>query len=77
MPDDLVNQIGGGFFHLRELRVAAFEREYLRSLLAACHGEVSWAAREAQLPRGTLYRLLKKCALNPADFRARVPVADT
>jgi DNA-binding NtrC family response regulator len=43
--------------------------EYFRALLAASGGDVVIAAREAQLPRGTFYRLLKKYGVNPADFR--------
>jgi DNA-binding NtrC family response regulator len=58
-----------GFFGLREQKLAAFEREYLSALLRQCAGDVAEAAREAQLPRGTLYRLLKKYDLNPIDFR--------
>lgn len=76
LPDDIVARAGDlptpkgqGFFHLRERRLAAFEKEYFRSLLITWNGDVSGAAREAQLPRGTLYRLLKKYELNPADFR--------
>ncbi|MBI2929282.1 MAG: sigma-54-dependent Fis family transcriptional regulator [Verrucomicrobia bacterium] len=80
-PDDLPDEIvaragdsasvtGGGFFQLRERRLAAFEKEYFRNLLSACHGDVTAAAREAHLPRGTLYRLLKKYEINPAEFRA-------
>ena len=61
---------GGGLFHLRERRIAVFEKEYLRDLLSTCQGDISAAAREARLPRGTVYRLLKKYDLNPADFRA-------
>ena len=59
----------GGFFGFREQRIAAFEKEYLSHLLAGCHGDVSRAAREAQMPRGTLYRLLRKLELVPEDFR--------
>jgi len=77
LPDEIVAHAGdsprpdaGGFFHLRERRLAAFEKEYLQVLLQNCQGDVSAAAREAQLPRGTLYRLLKKYDLDPADFRA-------
>ncbi len=59
----------GGFFEERERRVAAFERKHLSELLAARAGDVAAAARDAQLPRGTLYRLLKKHGIDPADFR--------
>ena len=61
---------GAGYFALREQRLAAFDREYLSALLRQCAGDVAEAAREAQLPRGTLYRLLKKHDLNPTDFRS-------
>jgi transcriptional regulator of acetoin/glycerol metabolism len=37
--------------------------------LKACIGDVSRAAKKAELPRGTLYRLLKKHNLTPDDFR--------
>lgn len=77
LPDEIVvkagnhsTKEGGGFFDLREQRLAAFEKEYFRNLLSACQGDVSSAALEAQLPRGTLYRLLKKHDLNSADFRS-------
>lgn len=59
----------GGFFDLRERRTAAFEKEYLRDLLQRWKGDVASAAKEAQLPRGSLYRLLKKHGLEPGDFR--------
>ena len=47
----------------------AFEREYLTNLLQFYQGDVSQAAREARIPRGTLYRLLKKHGLAAEDFR--------
>jgi DNA-binding NtrC family response regulator len=83
LPDELVaragelrDQEGDGFFQLRERRLLAFEKEYLRNLLSGCHGDVAGAARDAKLPRGTLYRLLKKHELNPADFRTGHAEAD-
>ena len=76
LPDEIVAQAGdvprpdaGGFFHLRERRLMAFEKEYFQALLQSCAGDATAAATEAKLPRGTLYRLLKKYELNPADFR--------
>ncbi len=60
---------GKGFFALREGRINAFEKEYFRGLLIACRGDAACAAHEAQVPRGTLYRLLKKHDLDPAEFR--------
>lgn len=77
LPEELVahagerNHVGnGGFFETREGQLSNFETEYFRKLLRQSEGDVSCAAREAQLPRGTLYRFLKKHALNPSDFRA-------
>lgn len=60
----------GGFFEVREQRINAFEKWYLSNLLKASQGDVSRAARKADVPRGTLYRLLKKHKLDPEDFRA-------
>lgn len=76
LPEEVVATSGNSeaknnksFFALRELRLAAFEKEYLRHILIEWRGDVSCAAREAQLPRGTFYRLLKKYQLDPAQFR--------
>lgn len=77
LPDEVVTRSGesqgaglqGGFFELRAQRINAFEREYLTALLQTAHGDVSQAALGAELPRGTLYRLLKKHDLTPSDFR--------
>lgn len=60
----------GGFFQVREQRITAFEKWYLTNLMRSCQGDVSAAARKAEIPRGTLYRLLKKHKLNPEDFRS-------
>ncbi|MBD3647304.1 MAG: sigma-54-dependent Fis family transcriptional regulator, partial [Pseudomonadales bacterium] len=75
LPDEIVTAAGltiegnHGFFDRREERVNAFEKEYLGELLERYQGDVAGAAEEAQIPRGTLYRLLKKHDLNPADYR--------
>jgi len=60
---------GEGFFDAREQRMAAFEREYLTRALRASGGDVSQAAREARIPRGTFYRLMSKHGLDAAAFR--------
>ncbi len=79
LPDEIVARAGesakgaGGFFQLRERRLVAFEKEYFVNLLQSCRGDVTAAALEAQLPRGTLYRLLKKHDLSPAEFRRASP----
>ncbi|MFM8635888.1 MAG: sigma-54 interaction domain-containing protein [Planctomycetia bacterium] len=58
-----------GFIARRARHVAQFERHYLVDLLTRHAGDVSAAAREASLPRGTLYRLMKGHGLDGASFR--------
>jgi len=62
---------GSGYFQLRDEHVARFERQYLTDLLTRHRGDVQAAAREAKLPRGTLYRLMKNHALDSAEFREK------
>jgi DNA-binding NtrC family response regulator len=78
LPDEVVAAAGRsagaeagavGFFAQRSEHVARFERQYLTELLARHLGDVSAAAREARLPRGTLYRLMKGHGLDSATFR--------
>jgi DNA-binding NtrC family response regulator len=51
--------------------VAAFERQYLTDLLNTHGGDVSESARDACVPRGTFYRLMKKYEIDPQGFRRR------
>ena len=67
---DSIAETGDGFFAKRAAHVARFERQYLVDLLNQLKGDVSAAAKLAQVPRGTLYRLLKAHDLDPAQFRA-------
>jgi transcriptional regulator with PAS, ATPase and Fis domain len=83
LPEDLVIAAGqpdpasdgtppppdGGFFAEREAHVIQFERKYLSELLKRHEGDVRTAAAEARIPRGTLYRLMKKHALDTGNFR--------
>ncbi len=76
LPDDVVIEAdkravarGGGYFELRARRLAAFEKDYLSSLLAAHAGDVTAAASAARLPRGTFYRLMKRHGLRSRSFR--------
>ena len=80
LPEELVlharSETGaarGGFFQRREEMLARFEREYLEGLLESCAGRVSKAAKAAGIPRGTLYRLLKRSGVDPKDFRNPPP----
>ena len=77
LPDEIVSQAGrpgvpggGSFFQRRAERIKEFEREYLADLLRACAGDVTAAAKQAHLPRGTLYRLMKKHDMAAGDFRS-------
>ncbi len=79
LPDDVVAAAGrgtpaatspAGFFAKRAEHVARFEKQFLSDLLTRHGGDVSAAAREATLPRGTLYRLMKGHALDAATFRS-------
>ena len=77
LPDEIVSQAGkpgvpggGSFFQRRAQRVREFEREYLADLLTACAGDVTAAAKQAHLPRGTMYRLMKKHDMAAGDFRS-------
>ena len=76
LPDEIVARAGShgantrGFFALREQHSNTFERSYLEQLMRAHEGDVSGAAAEAKLPRGTLYRLLKKHSISLSEHRA-------
>jgi DNA-binding NtrC family response regulator len=81
LPDDIVAAAGrvvddgladgpaDGFFAQRTRHVAQFERQYLTDLLTRHSGDVSAAARDARVPRGTLYRLMKGHGIDGAAFR--------
>ncbi len=76
LPESVITGAGAtadrsrkGYFALRDQYLNGFERDYLEQALRAHGGDVSAAAESAQIPRGTLYRLLKKQGLNPADYR--------
>ena len=78
LPDEIVanaihrsDESEPGFFELREEQITTFEREYLNDLLQKHGGDITMASKDAHLPRGTLYRLLNKHELTPADFRAQ------
>lgn len=51
------------YHEAKERALEAFERSYLRSLLARSDGNISHAAREAGIDRKTIHRLLKKYGL--------------
>ena len=59
----------GTFFEERAGRMAVFEKDYLTAKLKEHGGDVTTAAREAAIPRGTFYRLMKNHDLRANDFR--------
>jgi DNA-binding NtrC family response regulator len=59
------------FRELKKLTIEAFEREYLTSLMAMHHGNVSHAARASGKERRDLGKLLKKYHLDPKVFAPR------
>jgi DNA-binding NtrC family response regulator len=76
LPDEVVAAAGEGrgseergYFGLRDEYLARFEQQFLSELLARHQGDVRTAALEAKLPRGTLYRLMKKHDLGGNSFR--------
>jgi two-component system, NtrC family, response regulator PilR len=77
LPEEIVLRVadaengsaGTGFFEQRGRQLGIFEAEYLTALMKSSGGDATQAAREARIPRGTLYRLLKKHGISPADFR--------
>lgn len=78
IPDEIIDQTEkpvkrkrdqSGFFDVRAQELARFEQEYFKKLLIRFNGDVSQAAKEARLPKGTFYRFLKKYHLIPGHFR--------
>lgn len=61
-----------GFFDARDARIDAFEREFLTDALRDHDGNVREAAVAVDVPRGTLYRLLKKHGIQPKRFRKEI-----
>ncbi len=60
---------GDGFFALKAKHVAEFEQQYLHEIMERLRGDVSAAAKEAKVPRGTLYRLLTSHDIEPSRIR--------
>ncbi len=56
----LVPDVAGTFKDAKEEWVAAFERDYVEALLQRNHGNISHAAREAQIDRKYFRKLMKK-----------------
>src|SRR5690606_23057305 len=63
------------FQQAKDVAIEAFERTYLEALLARHGGNISQAAREAQIDRKTIQRLLKKHGLRARGDRV-IAVSD-
>jgi DNA-binding NtrC family response regulator len=57
-----------GFKAAREQWVESQGRQYLSSLLRRHHGNISAAAREAEISRKSLYELLRRFQMEPRQF---------
>lgn len=60
-------QLDGPFHDVKERVIAQFERDYLTRLIARAVGNMSKAARQANIDRTTLYRLMEKHGLQRDD----------
>ena len=58
-----------GFTEARDRLVEDFERRYLTGLLTRHQGNVSQAAREADLHRQSLQKMLRRLEIDPQRFR--------
>lgn len=60
-------QLDGPFHDVKDQVIAQFERDYLTRLVARAAGNMSKAARQANIDRTTLYRLMEKHGLQRDD----------
>jgi DNA-binding NtrC family response regulator len=60
-------QLDGPFHDVKDRVIAQFERDYLTRLVARASGNMSKAARQANIDRTTLYRLMEKHGLQRDD----------
>jgi DNA-binding NtrC family response regulator len=58
-----------GYYACQARHLMDSDRGYFRRLLRAHDGNVSLVADAAGLSRSTVYRLLARCGVDPADFR--------
>ena len=60
-------QLDGSFHDVKDRVIAQFERDYLTRLISRAAGNMSKAARQANIDRTTLYRLIEKHGLQRED----------
>ncbi|HIG41896.1 MAG: sigma-54 dependent transcriptional regulator [bacterium] len=61
----------GGFLGEKARMMEQFEYDYMVSILRTCGGDLSAAARRAEISRQSVYRMLDRLGLNANDFRNR------
>jgi DNA-binding NtrC family response regulator len=76
--DDQANRVAGlvpdyalPFKQAKEKLTDAFEREYIRRLMASATGGVAGAARQAGIDRKHLYKLMEKHGLGRSDLKKK------
>jgi DNA-binding NtrC family response regulator len=67
LPDMRPSDIEGTFKDAKERWVASFERDYIASLLRKNNGNISHAAREAEIDRKYFRKLMKKYGITAQD----------
>jgi DNA-binding NtrC family response regulator len=67
LPDFRKEELEGKFKDAKERWVAGFERDYIASLLKKNNGNISHAAREAEIDRKYFRKLMKKYGITAQD----------
>jgi len=67
LPDMRPSDIEGTFKDAKERWIASFERDYIASLLRKNNGNISHAAREAEIDRKYFRKLMKKYGITAQD----------
>lgn len=60
---------GTGFMEERARTIEEFEYNYIVALLRTCSGDISAAARMADVSRQSIYRLMERLHINAREFR--------
>ncbi|AKF08482.1 sigma 54-interacting transcriptional regulator [Sandaracinus amylolyticus] len=67
LPDFRASELEGTFKDAKERWVASFERDYIAGLLKKNNGNISHAAREAEIDRKYFRKLMKKYGITAQD----------
>ena len=69
LPNAATNSADASFRQAKATAVAEFERTYLQSLLLACQGNITEAARVARKNRRAFWELLRKHHIDAREFK--------